>query len=56
MMSNEGVDSLSEALARAITYHRDEWDLTYAEAIGCLEFCKLALWEEASDTSDDEDE
>lgn len=56
MMSSEGVDSLSKALARVITYHRDEWDLSYAEAIGCLEFCKLTLWQEAHDTPDDDPE
>lgn len=54
MPRSNAVDSFLAELSRVIEYHRDEWELTYSEAIGCLEITKAHLMREIFE--DDEDE
>jgi hypothetical protein len=39
-------DKFKEAIESQIEYFRREFDLTYSEAIGVLEMCKLDLYQE----------
>ena len=51
-MSTEAVNELCGRVEDAIGYCRQEWDLTYAEAVGCLEMIKANLIEEALEDED----
>jgi len=42
-------DVLCEKLTAAVDYCRQEWNMTYSEAIGCLECVKFDLLEEMKD-------
>ncbi len=55
-MSTEATNSFIEALQKVVEYHRDEWNLTYSEAIGCLELVKIDLIRSALPDEDDEEQ
>jgi len=44
---SKGADYLVEAITAKIDYCREEYNLTYGEAIGVLEFIKIKLINEA---------
>lgn len=52
-MDSNASDHFIEELERVITRFRQEYDLTYAEAIGCLELVKFDLVAEMRDEQED---
>ena len=48
-MSKEATAEFCGRVEEVLDYCRQEWDLTYAEAIGCLELIKANLIEESSE-------
>lgn len=42
-----------EAIEERIDYFRKEYEMTYAEAVGCLEIIKFDLLSEMKDQDDD---
>lgn len=55
-MTDNAINYLNDAINKAINYCRDEFDMTYAEAVGILEIKKAFLIIEAMETDDKEDE
>lgn len=53
---SRAVDHFVDELDRLIDRFRQEYDMTYAEVIGCLHMKTSDLWLEANDEDDDEDE
>ena len=53
-VTKRATDAFIRELNRLVDRFRDEWDLTYAEAIGCLEMVKLEIARE--DPSGDEED
>ena len=41
----QALDSLGDALLKAVEYHVMEYKLTYDEVIGCLEIIKLGMYD-----------
>lgn len=57
LSENEGRNGplyLTEAFHNAIGRCRHEFDMTYAEVVGCLEVVKYDILEEMADESEDE--
>ena len=52
-MPTASADAFLTELTRVIDYFRAEFDLTYMEAIGCLELTKQQLILETIDDEDD---
>ncbi len=50
------VEAFISELDRKIEYFRQEFDLTYAEAVGCLELVKHRLIREVFDADEPDDE
>ena len=48
-MSKESVDRFCEAIEKQIQYFAKEYDMTIAEAVGCLEVIKFQLMKEFDD-------
>lgn len=46
-MSKEGTDALSEAIEDKIDYFRKEFEMTYGEVVGVLEFIKFNMLQES---------
>lgn len=55
MPPDKATESLIEALQKVIDYHRQEWHVTYAIAVGCLEMVKHDLLNEASNTQEEDE-
>lgn len=52
----QAMESLSDALYKAISYHSQEYDMTYQEIIGCLEVIKMNTWDHMLCEMEDEDD
>jgi len=50
---SEAVYDLMERLRKQIDYIRAEYEMTYAEAVGCLELLKAEIIKEALNEEDD---
>jgi hypothetical protein len=48
--------ALATQLAKVLDYFREEFDLTYTDAVGVLEMLKLEIAAEARDLAREEDE
>lgn len=53
-MSVENTNRFLEAMWKLIQYYEVEYDITYAEILGCLELTKTALAEECIDKQKEE--
>ena len=51
-MSKRGCDHFSDELVRLIDRMRQEYEMTYAEIIGCLELIKLSIAKEPEELDD----
>lgn len=51
-MTTEATDAFCERLMEIVQYFRTEWDLTYAECIGCLQIMIVQLANESLYESD----
>lgn len=51
-MSQRGTEHLCTELAAVIDHFRDEYEMTYAEVVGCLEIVKHFLIDEAGGESE----
>jgi hypothetical protein len=50
-----GAAYLEEQIQKAINYARQEFEMTYYEVIGVLEFCKMDIVQEVFEIVDDEE-
>ncbi len=55
-MSKRASLAFVEELAKLIEHFRAEWELTYCEAIGCLEMVKFDVLQELSDEDESEED
>lgn len=46
-MSKKGIEALSESIEDRIDYFRKEFDMTYGEVVGVLEFIKFSMLRES---------
>ena len=56
MMSQRGTQHLAEELTAVIERFRHEYEMTYAEVVGCLELVKYDVICESVEDDDDEDD
>ncbi len=54
MGSPNAPDAFLTELDRIIEYFRDEWEITYVEAIGCLEVTRAKLVREVLEEDEDD--
>lgn len=54
-MSKQAQDYMSEKFHAAIDYARKEFDITYADVLGSLEFVKAEVFAEAAEVDADDE-
>lgn len=53
---SRAVEHFEKDLDRLVDRYRQEYDMTYAEVVGCLHLKQVSLWLEAREDSGEEDE